>query len=135
MFALGNGELVERRDEGDRTIFRYHQEVPHSTYLMTMVAGPFVEVAQGKAGRNGVPVFYYVLPGREDDGERAFGKTPQMIERLRRAGRRAVSVRSLLADRRFRLYLRRHGKYRSDDADRSNPSRCRSRISIFRAIH
>jgi len=80
MFALGNGELVERRDEDDRTVFRYHQEVPHSTYLMTMVAGPFVEVAQGKAGRNGVPVFYYVLPGREDDGERAFGKTPQMIE-------------------------------------------------------
>lgn len=82
MFALGNGELVERRDEDDRTVFRYRQDVPHSTYLMTMVAGPFVEVAQGKAGRNGVPVFYYVLPGREADGERAFGKTPQMIERF-----------------------------------------------------
>ncbi len=45
-----------------------------------MVAGPFVEVEQEKAGRNGVPVSYYVLPGREADGERAFGKTPQMIE-------------------------------------------------------
>ena len=79
-FALGNGELVERRDENGKTLFRYRQEVPHSTYLMTMVAGPFVEVAQGTAGRNAVPVFYYVLPGRESDGERAFGKTPQMIE-------------------------------------------------------
>ncbi len=79
-FALGNGELVERKDEGDKTVFRYRQEVPHSTYLMTMVAGPFVEVAQGTAGKNAVPVFYYVLPGREAEGERSFGNTPQMIE-------------------------------------------------------
>ena len=78
--ALGNGELVERKDDGDKTIFRYRQEVPHSTYLMTMVAGPFVEVEQGSAGRNGVPVSYYVLPGRETDGHRSFDKTPQMIE-------------------------------------------------------
>ena len=83
-FALGNGALVERRDEGDTTIFRYRQDVPHSTYLMTMVAGPFVEVGQGEAGRNRVPVFYYVLPGREDEGERSFGKTPQMIELFER---------------------------------------------------
>ncbi|MFZ1018294.1 MAG: M1 family metallopeptidase, partial [Candidatus Cybelea sp.] len=82
MFALGNGELVERRDEGGQTIFRYRQDVPHSTYLMTMVAGPFVEVEQGSAGRNGVPVYYYVLPGHEGDGERAFANTPKMIERF-----------------------------------------------------
>lgn len=82
MFALGNGALVERKDEDGKTIFRYRQDVPHSSYLMTMVAGPFAEVAQGKAGTNGVPVFYYVLPGRESDGERAFGKTPAMIERF-----------------------------------------------------
>jgi len=41
-----------------------------------MVAGPFVEVEQTGAS---VPVFYYVLPGRESDGERAFGKTPKMV--------------------------------------------------------
>ncbi len=75
-FALSNGALVERRDEGDRTIFRYSQDVPHSTYLVTLVVGPFVEVAQQGAS---VPVFYYVLPGREADGERSFGKTPQMV--------------------------------------------------------
>lgn len=79
-FALSNGELVERKDEGERTIFRYRQDVPHSTYLVTMVAGPFEEIAQGKAGKNAVPVYYYVLPGRKADGERAFGKTPKMIE-------------------------------------------------------
>jgi aminopeptidase N len=79
-FALANGELVERKDDAGRTIFRYRQDVPHSTYLMTLVAGPFVEVAQGAAGTNSVPVFYYVLPGREADGERAFGNTPRMVE-------------------------------------------------------
>ncbi len=84
MFALGNGELIERRDEDGRTVFRYRQDVPHSTYLMTMVAGPFVEVASEKSGRNAVPVYYYVLPGREGDGERSFGATPKMMELFER---------------------------------------------------
>ncbi len=84
MFALGNGELIERRDEDGRTVFRYRQDVPHSTYLMTMVAGPFAEVASGKAGRNGVPIYYYVLPGRESEGERSFGATPKMLELFER---------------------------------------------------
>lgn len=80
MFALGNGALVERKDENGTTVFRYRQDVPHSTYLMTMVAGPFVETAQGDVGKDSVPVFYYVLPGRESDGDRAFGKTLKMLE-------------------------------------------------------
>jgi aminopeptidase N len=84
MFALGNGELIDKRDEDGRTSYRYRQDVPHSTYLMTMVAGPFVEVASGKSGGNAVPVYYYVLPGREDDGERSFGATPKMMELFER---------------------------------------------------
>ena len=79
LFALANGELIERRDDGERTIYTYRQEIPHSTYLMTMVAGPFVEARQADSGLRGVPVYYYVLPGREADGERAFGNTPRMI--------------------------------------------------------
>ena len=50
IFALANGKLIERRDEGERTIFTYRQEIPHSTYLMTLVAGPFVEARQEDAG-------------------------------------------------------------------------------------
>ncbi|HTU82712.1 MAG TPA: M1 family aminopeptidase [Candidatus Acidoferrales bacterium] len=80
LFALANGDLVERAEDADRTTFRYVQDVPHSTYLMTMVVGPFAEVAQGRAGARDVPVFYYVLQGREADGERAFSKTPRMVE-------------------------------------------------------
>jgi len=80
LFALGNGALVERKDDGDRTIFRYRQDVPHSTYLMTLVAGPFSEIEQRNAGAGSVPVWYYVVPGREADGDRAFGNTPRMLE-------------------------------------------------------
>ncbi len=79
-FALSNGELVERRDEHDRTIFRYRQDVPHSTYLVTLVAGPFVEISQGTAGKRDVPVFAFVLPERKADAQRSFGNTPRMIE-------------------------------------------------------
>lgn len=77
-FALANGELIERRDDValGTTTFRYEQKVPHSTYLITMVAGEFKEIAQSGAR---VPVFYCVFPGRESDGERAFGKTPRML--------------------------------------------------------
>ena len=76
-FALANGKLTERRDDGDTTLYRYEQDVPHSTYLVTLVVGPFAEAQQTQTPH---PVYYYVLPGREADGERAFGKTPKMIE-------------------------------------------------------
>ncbi len=79
LFALGNGALVEKRDEGEKTIYTYRQDIPHSTYLMTMVAGPFVEARQADSGARNIPVYYYVLPGREADGERAFSNTPRMI--------------------------------------------------------
>ncbi len=76
-FALGNGALVERIVGPAETTFVYEQRVPHSTYLVTMVAGPFSEIEQHHAR---VPVWYYTLPGREADGERAFVNTPQMID-------------------------------------------------------
>ncbi len=76
-FALANGALVERRDDGETTIFRYEQAIPHATYLVTMVVGRFAEIEQTPSP---VPTFYYVPFGREADGERAFGKTPQMLE-------------------------------------------------------
>ncbi|HYZ16748.1 MAG TPA: M1 family aminopeptidase [Candidatus Acidoferrum sp.] len=76
-FALSNGALVERVEGPTETVFRYEQRIPHATYLMTMVVGPFVEVEQL---HDRFPVFFYTLPGREADGERAFGNTPRMID-------------------------------------------------------
>ena len=78
-FALSNGALTERRDVGDTTVFRYEHKQPHATYLISLVVGDFSEVAQSGAS---VPVFYYVPPGREADGERSFGKTPDMMRVL-----------------------------------------------------
>ena len=77
LFALGNGELVAREPHAGGEAFTYAQRVPHATYLLTMVVGAFSETAQSHAR---LPVFYYVPPGREDEGERSFGKTPQMID-------------------------------------------------------
>ena len=76
LFALANGALKERRDDAETTTYVYRQEIPHPTYLFTLVAGEFSEIAQTGAK---VPVFYYVPPGREADGERSFGATPRMI--------------------------------------------------------
>ncbi len=76
-FALGNGALVSREPHPDGEAFTYEQRVPHATYLLTMVVGDFSEIAQV---HDRLPIFYYVAPGREDEGERSFGKTPQMIE-------------------------------------------------------
>ncbi len=79
LFALGNGALVERRDDGETTTFVYDQTVPHAAYLLTLVVGNFDEVEQHGAD---VPVFYYVAEGRTGDGERSFGETPAMVRVL-----------------------------------------------------
>ena len=76
LFALANGALLERRDDAETTTFTYRLEAPQPTYLFTLVVGEFTEVAQSGGS---VPTYYYVPPGREDDGERAFGKTPAMM--------------------------------------------------------
>ena len=76
-FALANGALVSRTEGQAETVYRYEQHIPHPTYLVTMVAGPFSEIEQP---HQRVPLWYYTLPGREADGERAFGNTPRMID-------------------------------------------------------
>jgi len=76
-FALGNGALTERAESATETTFRYEQNIPHAAYLVTMVTGPFSEIAQA---HDRLPIWYYTLPGREADGERAFGNTPAMVD-------------------------------------------------------
>jgi aminopeptidase N len=80
-YALSNGILVssERAPDGDFT-FAWRMEEPHSSYLVTLVAGEFAELSAtvSVAGRD-VPVTYLVPKGREADGWRTFGRTPDMI--------------------------------------------------------
>jgi aminopeptidase N len=77
-FALSNGALIGIREDKRRATKTWHwrHDVPHSNYLITLAAGEFVEVADHHGG---LPVTYYVAPGREDDAKRAFGNTPKMI--------------------------------------------------------
>jgi aminopeptidase N len=77
-FALSNGTLrATRRDDAAQTLtYHWVQEQPHATYLMTLVVGEFAEHTEMV---DGLPVQWYVTLGREADGQRAFGDTPEML--------------------------------------------------------
>jgi aminopeptidase N len=79
-FVLSNGILRERLElPGDLVRWHYALEFPQPAYLVTLAAGPFVEIAD-RAPRTGVDVFYFVPPGREADARRSFQRTPEMID-------------------------------------------------------
>src|SRR5262245_15765572 len=79
-FVLSNGVLRARDEQPDsRVRWHYALEFPQPAYLVTLVAGPFVEIAE-RAPRTGVDVFYYVPPGREEDARRSFRRPPEMID-------------------------------------------------------
>jgi aminopeptidase N len=77
-FALSNGQLVSsnRDDAAGTSTYHWLQDQPHATYLMTLVVGEFSEHTDMV---DGIPVQWYVACGREADGQRAFGDTPEMV--------------------------------------------------------
>jgi aminopeptidase N len=77
MTALSNGVLVEERGDAKTRTFHYRHDVPHSSYLITLVAGHYT-VQRDRWGE--IDVLYYVTPGKEADGPRTFGNTPAMLE-------------------------------------------------------
>jgi aminopeptidase N len=80
-YALSNGALVaaDKPARGDH-VYHYKMAEPHSSYLMTLVAGEFVEIVDSaKAGAREVPLAYLVPKGREEDARRAFARTPEML--------------------------------------------------------
>jgi len=77
-FALSNGELKEKRDNGDGTwTWVWSQDQTHVAYLITLVAGEFEALEQSW---DGIPIASYVPPGRLADAERSFGKTAAMMQ-------------------------------------------------------
>jgi aminopeptidase N len=80
-YALSNGRLEERRDDGRRrrSTFHWVQDRPHPAYLVTFAAGEFDEV-ETEAPETGVPVQYYAAKGRGEEAVRAFGRTPGMVD-------------------------------------------------------
>jgi len=80
-YALSNGALASsaRPKVGD---FTYHWKMaePHSSYLVTLVAGEFAEISETvKLGNREIPLAYLVPKGREEDARRTFGRTPEMV--------------------------------------------------------
>jgi aminopeptidase N len=80
--AVSNGALVSKKDSQNGSVYHYSLGVPHVTYLITLTVGEFTEWAD--RGPRGLPVQYFVAPGKEENGKRAFGNTPQMIEAFER---------------------------------------------------
>lgn len=76
--AVSNGALLSKKEEGEFWKFHYRLGTPHVTYLICLTVAEFSEWAA--PGPRGLPILYYVEPGREADGKRAFGNTPKMIE-------------------------------------------------------
>jgi aminopeptidase N len=79
-FVLSNGVLRDRTELANgRVRWHYLLDFPHPAYLVTLVAGPFSEIAD-RAPKTGVDVYYFVPPGREADARRTFARTPEMID-------------------------------------------------------
>jgi len=76
-FALSNGALLEVKEGENSKTFHWKHDVPHASYLITLAAGPFVEIMNEWQD---VPVPFYVLPGREEEAKLSLGKTPKMVD-------------------------------------------------------
>ncbi len=77
MTSLSNGALISVQDKGQYSLHHWKMDVPHVAYLVTLVIGDYVKVSKEW---DGIQVDYYVPPGREADGERSFGRTPEMVK-------------------------------------------------------
>lgn len=76
--AVSNGRLAEVADRPDgRRTFHWRMEQPHTTYLVSIVVSEFARVADEWKG---IPIEYYVPPGREEEARVSFGRTPAMME-------------------------------------------------------
>jgi aminopeptidase N len=78
--AIGNGKLVEVIDRPDgRRTYHWRMDVPHSTYLLSVVIGEFTKVSDQWRG---IPVEYFVPPGGDAEARarRSFGDTPRILE-------------------------------------------------------
>src|SRR5271166_3560139 len=76
--TISNGKLISVTDTGDAMkIWTWRESQPSSTYLITVVAGEFVEVKD--TWRN-IPVTYYAPKDRGDRLFPSYSRTPAMME-------------------------------------------------------
>lgn len=77
--VISNGKLlsVTANDLDHTKTFHWEESVPHSTYLTSLVVGPFTKF---EAAYKSIPIEYYVAPGVDKSTmDRSFGLTPDMV--------------------------------------------------------
>jgi len=76
--TISNGKLIGVTDASDgMKTWTWRESQPSSTYLITVVAGEFVEV---KDSWRNIPVTYYAPKDRSDRLSLSYSRTPAMIE-------------------------------------------------------
>jgi aminopeptidase N len=77
--VLSNGRLVDVKPApgGRQSVWHWAQETPASTYLYSIVVGPFTVL---RDQWRGIPVEYWTYADTVNSAWRAFGETPGMIE-------------------------------------------------------
>jgi aminopeptidase N len=76
--TVANGKLISVTDAGSgNKTWTWRENLPSSTYLITIVAGEFEEI---KEAWRGMPVTYYAPKGRGDRLKVNYSHTPQMLE-------------------------------------------------------
>jgi aminopeptidase N len=75
--VISNGALQSVNEHAGKRTWHYKESVPHPSYLISLVVGIYSKLEDRW---NNIPVEYFVPPGREDEGRRSFGRTPNMIE-------------------------------------------------------
>lgn len=74
--VVSNGKLVSKEDADGWTTFTWREDVAHSAYLNSFVAGRF-DVIEDVA--EGIPLQYYFPEAKRGDALRLFGLTPDML--------------------------------------------------------
>ncbi len=77
--AISNGRLIDVRRDPKRHKATYHwfEGKPHVSYLISLVAGEYVEV---KDSWGAVPLSYFVYKHQKDDALRSFEKSPKIMD-------------------------------------------------------
>ncbi len=77
MLVVANGKLVSNEVKGSKRLWHFSQEVPHPSYLLSVIVGDYQKIS---AEHDGISVEYYLPENRAKDAARSFGKTPNMLD-------------------------------------------------------
>lgn len=77
--AISNGRLVDvkRNQAYGTTTYHWRENLPHVSYLISLVVGEYVEVRDGWGT---IPIIHYVPRRLESSAMRSFANTPRMME-------------------------------------------------------